>query len=103
MTLVNVNFTKAICCARFDSVPGDILPGGAAAALYGVRAANSVVVVTTKAGGSRASKKGVEVTTHPDAIEQIANLPDYQNKYALVRKETMGKRGPGLFYGSRNG
>ena len=33
-------------------------PGGGGAALYGVRAANGVIVITTKTGSSRASKKG---------------------------------------------
>lgn len=60
----------------------NILPGGAAAALYGVRASNGVVVITTKAGSSRASRKGLEISYSSGfAIEQIANLPNYQNKY----------------------
>ena len=70
----------------------NILPGGAAAALYGVRAANGVVVVTTKAGSSRASKKGLEITYSSGfAIEQIANLPDYQNKYGTGSKGDYGE------------
>lgn len=60
----------------------NILPSGAAAALYGVRAANGVIVITTKAGSSRASRKGLEISYSSGfAIEQIANLPEYQNKY----------------------
>jgi len=60
----------------------NILPGGAAAALYGVRASNGVVIITTKSGSSRASKKGLEISFNSGfAIEQVANLPDYQNKY----------------------
>jgi TonB-linked SusC/RagA family outer membrane protein len=77
----------------------NILPGGAAAALYGVRAANGVVVVTTKAGSSRASRKGLEINYSSGfAIEQIANLPDYQNKYGNGSKgdyaEANGSWGP---------
>ena len=76
-----------------------VLPGGAAAALYGVRAANGVVVVTTKSGSSRASKKGLEMTFSSGfAIEQIANLPDYQNKYGSGSRqqyaEANGSWGP---------
>ena len=76
-----------------------ILPGGAAAALYGVRAANGVVVITTKAGSSRASRKGLEISYSSGfAIEQIANLPDYQNKYGNGSKgdyaEANGSWGP---------
>lgn len=76
-----------------------ILPGGAAAALYGVRAANGVVVVTTKSGSRRASKKGLEITYSSGyAIEQIANLPNYQNKYGTGSRgqyaEANGSWGP---------
>lgn len=88
----------------------NILPGGAAAALYGVRAANGVIVVTTKAGSSRPSKKGLEISYSSGfAIEQIANLPDYQNKYGTGSKGDYGEAngswgpafdrpGPGVTY-----
>ncbi|MEQ9468453.1 MAG: SusC/RagA family TonB-linked outer membrane protein [Ekhidna sp.] len=60
----------------------NVLKGGAAAALYGTRASNGVVVITTKSGNSRAAKKGLEVQVRSSyAVEKIANLPDYQNKY----------------------
>ncbi len=60
----------------------NVLKGAAAATLYGSRAANGVVVVTTKSGSARASQKGLEVTvSNSFAIEEIANLPDYQNSY----------------------
>lgn len=76
-----------------------ILPGGAAAALYGVRASNGVVVITTKSGSSRASRKGLEISFNSGfAIEQIANLPDYQNKYGTGSRgnyaEANGSWGP---------
>lgn len=77
----------------------NILPGGAAAALYGVRASNGVVVITTKAGSSRPSRKGLEISVSSGyAIEQIANLPNYQNKYGNGSKgdyaEANGSWGP---------
>ena len=59
-----------------------VLKGGAAAALYGSRAANGVVLITTKSGSGRSSKKGLEVTYSTSySIERINNLPEYQNKY----------------------
>lgn len=59
-----------------------VLKGGAAAALYGSRAANGVILITTKTGSRGASKKGLEVTLSTSySVEKIANLPDYQNKY----------------------
>lgn len=57
-----------------------VLKGGAAAALYGTRAANGVIIVTTHSGKS--SKKGLEVTVSSTvAFESVARLPDYQNEY----------------------
>jgi TonB-linked SusC/RagA family outer membrane protein len=59
-----------------------VLKGAAAAALYGSRAANGVIVITTKTGSAGASKKGLEITFNSSyAIEKVANLPDYQNSY----------------------
>jgi TonB-linked SusC/RagA family outer membrane protein len=59
-----------------------VLKGAAAAALYGTRAANGVIVVTTKTGANKKSKKGLEVSYGMTyAIEKIANLPEYQNTY----------------------
>jgi TonB-linked SusC/RagA family outer membrane protein len=59
-----------------------VLKGAAAAALYGTRAANGVILITTKTGSSRSSRKGLEVTVNSSlSFEKIANLPDYQNTY----------------------
>jgi TonB-linked SusC/RagA family outer membrane protein len=70
-------------------------PGGAGAALYGVRAANGVIVITTKTGTSRTSQKGLEVQVSSGySIEKISGLPDYQNKYGT---------GTGFVYGQVNG
>ncbi|MBA4053653.1 MAG: SusC/RagA family TonB-linked outer membrane protein, partial [Marivirga sp.] len=70
-------------------------PGGAGAALYGVRAANGVIVITTKTGTSRASRKGLEIAVNSSySIEEISGLPKYQNKYGT---------GTGFVYGQVNG
>ena len=59
-----------------------VLKGAAAATLYGSRAANGVILITTKSGSAKASKKGLEITYNGSyAMENIANLPDYQNTY----------------------
>lgn len=69
-------------------------PGGAGAALYGVRAANGVIVITTKTGTSRANRGfGVSISSG-FSMEQISGLPDYQNKYGT---------GTGFEYGQVNG
>jgi TonB-linked SusC/RagA family outer membrane protein len=62
----------------------NVLKGAAAAALYGSRAANGVILITTKSGAKKArpSQKKSEVTlTASYAIEDIASLPNYQNSY----------------------
>ncbi|MEA3505422.1 MAG: TonB-dependent receptor plug domain-containing protein, partial [Bacteroidota bacterium] len=57
-----------------------ILKGANAAALYGSRAANGVVLITTKKGKS--SKKGLGVTFSSSIdFSNVSILPDYQNKY----------------------
>jgi TonB-linked SusC/RagA family outer membrane protein len=60
----------------------NVLKGAAAAALYGTRAANGVVVITTKTGSTTPSRKGMEITYNFSySFEDVANLPDYQNTY----------------------
>ena len=60
-----------------------VLKSTAAAALYGSRAMNGVIVVTTKSGSSKSNKAeklsvNVGLGTY---FEEIANLPEYQNTY----------------------
>lgn len=58
-----------------------VLKGGAASVLYGARAANGVIVVTTKAG-KKGVQKGLEITFNNSySMEEPANLPEYQKKY----------------------
>ena len=60
-----------------------ILKSTAAAALYGSRAMNGVIVITTKSGSSKA-KLGEKLNVNVGIgtyFETIANLPDYQNTY----------------------
>lgn len=59
----------------------NVLKGPAAAALYGTRASNGVIVITTKKG-SRSGKKGLGVSINSGVSWQQVNvLPAYQNKY----------------------
>ncbi len=63
-----------------DIATMNVLKGSAAAALYGSRASNGVIIVTTKSGS--ANKKGTQATFKTSvSFENIANLPDYQNEY----------------------
>jgi TonB-dependent SusC/RagA subfamily outer membrane receptor len=60
-----------------------VLKSTAAAALYGSRAMNGVIVVTTKSGASKSSKaEKLSVNVGQGTyFETIANLPEYQNTY----------------------
>ena len=56
-----------------------VLKGASAAALYGNRAANGVIIITTKKGSAR---KGIGVTFNSQVLFQdILVLPEYQNLY----------------------
>ncbi len=57
-----------------------VLKGPSAAALYGNRAANGVILITTKKGSSR---KGIGVEINQSTtFERVYVLPNYQNEYA---------------------
>ncbi|WP_421808184.1 SusC/RagA family TonB-linked outer membrane protein [Flagellimonas sp.] len=58
----------------------NVLKGPAAAALYGARAANGAIIITTKKGRSQGSRLGVSFNTGV-TIENILMLPDWQNEY----------------------
>jgi TonB-linked SusC/RagA family outer membrane protein len=65
-----------------DIASMNVLKGSSAAALYGSRASNGVIIITTKSGSALKSRKGLEVNAKSSvSFEKIANLPDYQNEF----------------------
>lgn len=85
------NLTEGVAYSNraIDLNPDDIesmtvLKGGAATALYGLRAANGVVIVTTKKGkavaGTKAKVYNVNFTTSV-SIDKVNKMPEYQTKY----------------------
>ncbi len=57
-----------------------VLKGPSAAALYGQRGANGVIIITTKSGKAR---KGIGVDfNHSTTFDRVFILPKYQNEYA---------------------
>jgi TonB-linked SusC/RagA family outer membrane protein len=58
-----------------------ILKGAGSAALYGTRAANGVVLITTKRG-KKSEGLGVSINSN-FTIETLLTLPDYQNEYGV--------------------
>ncbi len=69
---------SAVIMDNVESV--SVLKGPAATALYGQRAANGAVVITTKKG-SRKKSSNVEVNLGV-TFENLAIIPPYQNEYA---------------------
>lgn len=68
-----------------DINPEDIesvtaLKGPAAAALYGSRAANGALIITTKKGRRNAEKTEITFTT-TNTLSSVLKLPDFQNEY----------------------
>ncbi|WP_242202811.1 SusC/RagA family TonB-linked outer membrane protein [Aestuariivivens insulae] len=66
-----------------DIASVNVLKSVAASALYGSRAANGVIVITTKSGSaaSNTNKKLSVNVSSGTYLETIANLPEYQNTY----------------------
>ncbi|MBC9911263.1 SusC/RagA family TonB-linked outer membrane protein [Chitinophaga varians] len=59
-----------------------VLKGAAAAALYGSRASNGAIIITTKSGSANTGKRKTEVTYSSSlSMERVANLPKYQNEF----------------------
>ena len=57
-----------------------VLKGATASALYGSRAANGVVLITTKSGkGNKKFRVNINSTT---TFENVSRLPEYQNKWS---------------------
>ncbi len=60
----------------------NILKGAAAASLYGSRAANGVLLITTKSGNPKKGAKSLNVTYKAGySLENISGIPEFQNLY----------------------
>jgi TonB-linked SusC/RagA family outer membrane protein len=79
-----IDFGNASQVINSDDIASiSILKGPAASALYGSRAANGVILVTTKTGTNN-SEKGWQVSLNSTTnFETILKLPDFQNEYGV--------------------
>ncbi|MES1215724.1 MAG: SusC/RagA family TonB-linked outer membrane protein [Bacteroidota bacterium] len=86
----------------------NILKGAAAASLYGSRAANGVLLITTKSGNPKKGRKSLNVTYKVGySQERVADLPEFQNIYGAGANFAVqssngswgGKFGKGVIYG----
>lgn len=60
----------------------NILKGQAAAALYGLRASNGVVIITTKSGSGVPKGKPIVNVSQTTSFENVSRTPDYQTTWA---------------------
>ena len=60
----------------------NVLKGQAAAALYGLRASNGVVIITTKSGKGLRKGKPVVSINHNTSFEEVSRTPEYQTTWA---------------------
>jgi TonB-dependent SusC/RagA subfamily outer membrane receptor len=75
--------SRALDINPHDIESVNVLKGAAAAALYGLRAANGVVIITTKSGRGVIGKPGATVTVNSDfTFDRVSRLPDLQDVYA---------------------
>ncbi|WBL26178.1 SusC/RagA family TonB-linked outer membrane protein [Zunongwangia sp. HGR-M22] len=68
-----------------DIAEMSILKGAAATALYGPEGINGVIIITTK---SAKSGESIITINHSTAVENVAELPEYQNIYGGGYKQT---------------
>ena len=74
-----------------DIASETILKGSSASALYGSRASNGVIIITTKSGSVSRTRKGFEVNFKSSvSFETISNLPDYQNNFGTGSQGNLG-------------
>lgn len=69
-----------------------LLKGPAAAALYGTRAANGALIITTKNGKNLKGKKAEIIASSSYNLESILRLPEYQNEYGQGGQELPDSR-----------
>lgn len=82
-----IDFGNAMADLNPDDIASiNVLKGPSAAALYGSRASNGVVVIETKSG-NRAGGLGVEFNSSY-MLRSILTFPDYQNEYGQGTGDT---------------
>lgn len=89
-----VDFGSTINDIDPNSIESVTVLKGAAAALYGSRASNGVILITTKSGDS-SKRLGITINTSV-AMSQVAILPDLQREYgggSIISDENGGTNG----------
>ncbi|KQR71014.1 SusC/RagA family TonB-linked outer membrane protein [Pedobacter sp. Leaf176] len=74
-----------------------VLKGPAAAALYGSRASNGALIITTKSGKQGAKKMEITFSTS-NAFSSVLKLPDLQNEYGQGYYTNIDAQGNASYY-----
>ena len=69
-----------------------VLKGASAPALYGSRAANGVIMVTTKSGANAKKGLGVSYSAHV-SMDNVMRWPDYQYEFGQGQAKNIGAEG----------
>ena len=69
-----------------------VLKGASATALYGSRAANGVIMITTKNGSEEDRKLGISFSSNT-SIENVLKWPDYQYEFGQGQPSNIGPEG----------
>ncbi|HEY1009594.1 MAG: SusC/RagA family TonB-linked outer membrane protein [Daejeonella sp.] len=78
---VPVDFGNGISDINPDDIESvTVLKGASAAALYGSRAANGALIITTKSGTKRNKGIGISLNTNY-SLNDVLRWPDYQHEY----------------------
>ena len=83
------NSNRAIDLNPDDIASMTVLKGPAATALYGIRAANGAIVVTTKRGSNTGGKPTVKISTSI-TFDEVNRLPELQTTYAQGNPDANG-------------
>jgi TonB-linked SusC/RagA family outer membrane protein len=70
-----------------------VLKGGAATALYGMRAGNGAIIITTKKGGNTGGKMAISIASSV-AFDEVNRLPEMQMIYAQGNNGVYGTTTP---------
>ncbi|MEO6168276.1 MAG: carboxypeptidase-like regulatory domain-containing protein, partial [Chitinophagales bacterium] len=86
------NSNRAIDVNPDDIASITVLKGPAAAALYGLRASNGAIIITTKRGGAEGAGKGLHASfSSTYTFEQVNKLPALQDMYIKGSGGAIGK------------
>jgi TonB-linked SusC/RagA family outer membrane protein len=98
---VPIDFGNGIADINPDDIESiTVLKGAAATALYGTRAANGALLITTKSGSRKARGLGVTLNSN-SSINTVLRWPDYQYEYGQGTGKAFNSAGE-LYYSYGN-